>query len=354
MIRALIRDAAIVGICLVLLEGAMRAWAPRYGRSIYDHGLTGGYPIALNAEGMRGAALLSVRQPDEIRVLALGDSVTYGTGVAVTDAWPAQLGAEATSLRGAPVHVLNTGAPATDLRQITKWLRESGVGSQADAAAIVLTGNMVSLSWIRSDQAASLPLRPRARASVPLSATGKARVTIKRALLGLHSRVLFESLMDRGLYRIGLHDHAVSPAEPYGVLLAHGWRQLTLDPSIAEEAWVRFEADLADLKAAADDQSVALVASYSLPSFALGGSVVRNPKAVPLLRLSIDPEDRAQRACQRVGIPFVAASHVLRSQPRDDEVYLLMDYTHLSPRGHALLGRALARDLLAQLNERTQ
>ncbi len=51
------------------------------------------------------------------RVVAVGDSVTFGWGVKGTDAWPARLAKEL------GVEVINCGWPSADPRQLMKWVR---------------------------------------------------------------------------------------------------------------------------------------------------------------------------------------------------------------------------------------
>ena len=63
-----------------------RAWTmtPHYDHYTYHH------PVRVNALGLRGAEVES-KEPNEIRVLALGDSLVYGQGVAEQDTLPVQL-----------------------------------------------------------------------------------------------------------------------------------------------------------------------------------------------------------------------------------------------------------------------
>ena len=73
------------------------------------------FRVDTNRWGTRGDDFL-VPAPG-YRVLAVGDSVTFGWGVAVTDAWPARLAKEL------GVEVINCGWPSADPRQLMKWVR---------------------------------------------------------------------------------------------------------------------------------------------------------------------------------------------------------------------------------------
>jgi hypothetical protein len=77
-----------------------------------------------NADGLRGAAL-ATKRPGERRILALGDSFTFGHGVQDDETYPAVL--EATlRARGRDVRVLNAGVPgySTD-HAYTRFLRDA-------------------------------------------------------------------------------------------------------------------------------------------------------------------------------------------------------------------------------------
>lgn len=54
------------------------------------------------------------------RILALGDSITHGWGVAADEAWPARLEAELRD-RGAAVEVINAGVPANPIATMASW-----------------------------------------------------------------------------------------------------------------------------------------------------------------------------------------------------------------------------------------
>jgi hypothetical protein len=68
--------------------------------------------VTTNASGLRGPELPTGRTPGVRRVLALGDSFTFGDAVEAEEAWPAQL--EARLNRGGPANrwqVINAGVP---------------------------------------------------------------------------------------------------------------------------------------------------------------------------------------------------------------------------------------------------
>jgi len=77
---------------------------------------------AINSLGFRGPETTEAKPPGTVRVIAVGDSFTYGTGVDDADTWPRLLEAElraraARSGAEQRVEVLNWGVPAYNTRQ---------------------------------------------------------------------------------------------------------------------------------------------------------------------------------------------------------------------------------------------
>lgn len=82
----------------------------------------------INSKGMRGPDWTPTFAPQEYRVLALGDSCTFGKGVVESESWPRQL---ETLLRsgvepGLDVHVANAGVNGYSGKQYLEVLRRYG------------------------------------------------------------------------------------------------------------------------------------------------------------------------------------------------------------------------------------
>ena len=78
--------AALLG-GLMLTEGALRWGRPALAGLVYSADMTGGHPIAFDADGFR-IPPRATPSTAPVKVLALGDSTTYGTGVAAAETWP--------------------------------------------------------------------------------------------------------------------------------------------------------------------------------------------------------------------------------------------------------------------------
>ncbi|MEM9177721.1 MAG: GDSL-type esterase/lipase family protein, partial [Myxococcota bacterium] len=332
--RSLLAVALVAGV----VEIAARSVEPRLVGRLYDARTTAGHPIELNDDGYRGPLVAPAREADGVRLLALGDSVTFGTGVATEDAWPFALAREVGVAGDAPVDVLNLSGPLADLRQLTDLLERYGASHRPDVAVVMVTGNMVALSWTRADE----PVEPLLGAPPPPAPPPSFRDRLAALPHAFALPGLLTIGMEHFRLAIGLNDHLIDPDAPFGVMLAHGIRQGDVPPGMADETWRRFEADLKALRARAAVLGLPVVVAYAPPRFALSERLVDNKKSVPTDRFTIDPLERAREAVRAAGLPFVDLAAPLRAASEGDEpVYVLSDYAHFDRAGHDAIARAL-------------
>lgn len=114
----------------------------------------GGYSH-VNDEGIRADGPALPKPSGEKRLLALGDSVTFGALVRTRDAWPAQVDERLKDSIG--WRVLNGGVTSYDPSQEADWLEHFGWRLQPDALAVAFCRNDVCTST-RSPQLAREPV----------------------------------------------------------------------------------------------------------------------------------------------------------------------------------------------------
>jgi lysophospholipase L1-like esterase len=87
---------------------------------VYDlrpniRGIFHGVPLRINAHGLRGPEIQREKAPGVTRIAVIGDSFTFGWGVAEEDSFPALLGRQLAEVTpGASFEVLNFGVPGTN------------------------------------------------------------------------------------------------------------------------------------------------------------------------------------------------------------------------------------------------
>jgi len=114
-----------------------------------QHHFTYTHEVRVNALGLRGPEL-EPKQPGERRVLFLGDSLTYGQGVAEEDTVPSALERELAARTGARWTVVNAGHRAYDTPQELALLEELGETVQPDVVLLGWYWNDVNERPIRA------------------------------------------------------------------------------------------------------------------------------------------------------------------------------------------------------------
>src|SRR5262245_7260176 len=94
------------------------------------------YEVHINALGLRGPEIARTPPPGRTRILALGDSMTFGFYLEESETWPARLEVLLRS-EGRDVEVLNAGVGGWTISSETRFLEERGL---ALAPAHVLVG----------------------------------------------------------------------------------------------------------------------------------------------------------------------------------------------------------------------
>ena len=96
--------------------------------------------VAVNSLGLRGPEVLP-KQPGDFRVLALGDSFTFGIGVEVADTYVARL-TKLAPPNGPRVVTLNGGVPGYGVPDALAFLEEYGLALEPDLVLVsILLGN---------------------------------------------------------------------------------------------------------------------------------------------------------------------------------------------------------------------
>ncbi len=87
------------------------------------------FSVSTNKEGLRNPALQA--KGERFRILAVGDSTTFGLGVNDDETWPAQL-QDRLDARAARIEVLNAGNNGWSSYQGWKYLETEGAGLEPD------------------------------------------------------------------------------------------------------------------------------------------------------------------------------------------------------------------------------
>ena len=125
-----------------------------------------GMHVQVNEHGLRGPPISTVPAPGVHRILALGDSVTFGEGLPVEDAFPALLERELAARTGARYEVLDAGVEGYNAEAELAFLRTRGLAFGAEAVVVAFNLNdydyapvLGPLGILTRDPAARVPNR---------------------------------------------------------------------------------------------------------------------------------------------------------------------------------------------------
>jgi lysophospholipase L1-like esterase len=98
-------------------------------------------PVWTNSRGLRNEEVAARPSPGVLRILCIGDSLTFGNGVHSSDTYPKQLEAMLNGAGENRYEVINAGVPAYDTWQEVAYLRDEGVRLAPDMVVVGFYGN---------------------------------------------------------------------------------------------------------------------------------------------------------------------------------------------------------------------
>lgn len=331
-------------------EAVLRVTAPYYGEQVFDHELTAGRPMAVNRANFRGEPVAKAKSPGAFRILALGDSITFGTGVYSIETWPQRLGARYHERTGRAVDVVNAGIEGFSLSDLSHAYEADWASYDPDLVVLAVTANMISLEVVPRDAKPFTPEAKYAPFRAELDRWTRLKVEANRFVHRFCLPSFLSLNSQNALHWLGLISHNVDLQNPYGVVLAHGMTQGDLDPGLARTAWSRFEGHLGELQAKVARSGKTLVVTFVGPRFKLTDELRDNERNVPLERLTIEPAQELDRIAGRLGLVMMDARPALLERRAQLErlpggnapMYIPFDTLHLDAAGHDALAELLA------------
>jgi lysophospholipase L1-like esterase len=259
----------------------------------------GEHPVSINSHGLRDREV-GPPEPGTFRILVLGDSVTFGHGVAVGDTYVRQL-EQRLAERQPRITVLNAGIPGWSTHQQHIFYQEHTAELAPDLVLVGFVLNDVTeihggLIRIDPERQAALfrTLGWLARHSATVAAVKRAYETLRNP-------------EQRQIREIG--ELATRPDNP--------------------EVQQAMELAVGELRA--------LVALARARGHAFG--LVVFPFRFQFLVEGLDaPQRRLRRFAEEEGVPFLDTLPLLRKYPAAD---VLQDHDHFTPLGHVVVAEAL-------------
>lgn len=261
-----------------------------------------GAPVSVNALGLRNPPVQLEKPPGAHRILALGDSHTFGFAVENRETWP-QLLQDRISLSTAKatgqIEVINAGIEGLSLAQEVQFLRERLLQLKPDVVVLAYYWNDMPMDGGPFDPLDGDPVPP---SKAPVADQGEERATgalqrigdyTRRALKGSH---LFYSVVQRIPYL----QLVVFPADETR------WKRALLEGRTSkriEASWSSVERGLAELHDLGEQEEFQLLV-LAIPLFEQ--MVSRSPSLESY-------QAQLSRICKRHGIRFLDPLEAIRA-----------------------------------------
>ncbi|MEX2207632.1 MAG: SGNH/GDSL hydrolase family protein [Myxococcota bacterium] len=284
------------------------------------------FDVNHDAHGFRGPEIAKEKAPGKLRVLVLGDSFTYGIGVADDETFSARL--EALDPR---YEVLNTGVNGYGTAQELLLLRDQGLALRPDVVVVVFFWNDVGNNYVRafprfqlSDGALVWP--------EPMVIEKRKSEAPKRRGWLRHSYV-YRFVSDR-LKIVGYRLKLL-----FGIPLE---TQDFVENAEREAAWQLTGALLREIR----DQAATVAARTLVVAMPDQVQVETDVTVLGLAPVEYEVQERLRAICELLGVPFVDLLPALReAYARAGEPLYYPKDRHLKAPGHAIVAQALAAEL---------
>jgi len=273
-----------------------------------------GQVVTVNDMGFRSDEISGEKPDGGLRIICLGDSQTFGNGVAQPDVYPAQLEAILESRLESPVEVINTGVQAYDTLQEVRLLeRHAGA----------LNPDIVTLGFYINDifEARGKNRSEAVGAGGEMKRHGLKRFTPYRLIyLVKRSRVMI--LVLERLSRS-------KQSDKYAEILAGR------TPTFLEESWAVIEQNLAAARDLAKAQGFRLI-------------VFPIPAAPEFLQNGPDEAYRSRfiALANRLGIEHFDPTPALKASGGSFEENFIAWDGHINATSHRFIAESLAREIL--------
>jgi lysophospholipase L1-like esterase len=299
-----------------------------------------GVPVSVNRLGLRDREIAVPKAAGTVRILGVGDSVTFGYGVRLEDTYLKVLERRLphAARGGARYEAVNAGIEECGLDAYYHAVRTLGPLLQPD---LVLVG--IVLNDVQRYDDFDRPARPREASIEPGLARRAHAALLARSQLYYASVMASRSL----LYRF----HVLDVADLYGSPL----RAVRGEGASIERAWASSLHVLEELVGLARAQGLRLVLVVFPVEVQLDdAAIVRYRRdygvLVPVRALDGEPQRRLLAFGASHDVPVIDVLPALRAAGGTD-LYLRngavrFDPVHFSPRGHRVVGEAIHRALI--------
>jgi len=354
--RTILQDLAILLVLVLIGEAGVRILFPQTSQFIFSPALTGRHPIRYNSHGLRDTEFPTARPPGERRILSIGDSTTFGAGLAAEETYPKQLERLLNERSGERWFVINAGGQGSSVSALLNFLRKTGMAFDPSIVTLGFSATMPSVAGHLTDSGGTdgLSGEPEKASSLPVTVARAIRSKALDIHVRLHSSYLYVFLdthIRRRLYRLGAIRDRMDTRE--GAVFAYAFDVPGVELDEVERAYRIFYDELKAMKRFLDERRIPLIVLGIPSQFRISEHWRDNERGYDLSKIRIEPLDRIATTCAGLGVPFVDLRPRLREERQAmldgkrqwDDLFIRNDYAHLNTTGTRLAAEELLRAL---------
>ena len=353
LLKTIALDGLVAIVLLLGLELFLRAFVPSTRQFIFTDKLTGGHPVKINSLGFRDDEIDKNFPADGIRIMVIGNSVTFGYGVDVNETYARQL-KRMLNARGDGVRydVINGSGQGSSVREKLEFLEKTGLGLGLDAVVLGLSASNLAVEKGGAADAGR----------IDLTAPPKPAVSWKKKLMGAPLRIhillsqhsvaymSFDRYVRWTLFRVGLMKK--NKSDDAGPLFAYGFGSGPLTEQ--ELCYRNLDESLGKIKSLLDGRGIPFFI-VAIPSrFEISDLPLDNPRGIEKKAIRIVPGRRFREMADRHLIPYGDMTPIFSALREKEEreglpflpLYITADYVHLDPGGHKAVAEEIAGDFI--------
>lgn len=343
-LRTAVRDLGILVAAAVCLELVLRLAVPSTSNILFNAEMTGGHARIKNAYGLRDVEFPRERPAGQTRIVCLGDSTTYGSGVGLEKTYPKQL--QDLLSKDGDFFVVNAGGEGTSLAKAARFLDRDGYAFDPKVVIVGFSATMVATTSQKGEGGLEAePPKPK-------------RLDPKQLLLTAHNKLSssylytsWDNQVRKRLYRFGVLRDQLDKKS--GGTYAFAFDVPNSNRAQVEAIYEIIGGQIAELKARLAERGIELIVVGSPARFQLSREAEDNERSYPLSHIRIVPTEHMGRILEERGVRYIdllprfveERQRMLNKEIPYDPLFIEGDAFHFNERGYHIEAEELRQAL---------
>jgi hypothetical protein len=312
----------------------------------FNEDYTGGHPICLNSQRLREDGEVKERPPGQIRILATGNSITFGSGVAWDRTYPKQLNRILQENEGLGRYfVINAGGQGATMNSLINEVPRQCSQFEPDIVTLGLTCAFVTHHM---NLKTTMPSAQESHGRLKTYLSSLIHFPF-RAHVFLFQNTRIYPFIDRYVrmlfYRLGIMEERLYNID--GSIISYAFDVKEIGQKRFEaikNAYSDIEKSLIEFEKKLDERNIKLVVVIIPDRFLLSDAPVDNLRRIRKKKMRIDPTEKFVEFCKKQKYVYVNVRSRLEEERKLmlsgekgwNDLYITDDCGHLNDMGHQI------------------